>query len=112
MLIVATNLEEGVSALNLYRKRWGIEYLFADAKTRDLNTEDTPITDPGKLATLLVVVALAVTDTYRCATRAMGRTAIPRKTHGRHETSCPTQLEQWISGYFLISIRYGSRGAC
>jgi len=87
LLIVATNLEEGVSALNLYRKRWGIECLFADAKTRDLNIEDTHITDPDKLATLLVVVALAVTWAYRCATRAMGRTAIPRKTHGRHEKS-------------------------
>lgn len=87
LLIVATNLEEGVSGLNLYRKRWGIECLFADAKTRGLNIEDTHITDPDKLATLLVVVALAVTWAYRCATRAMGRTAIPRKTHGRHEKS-------------------------
>ena len=83
LLIVATNLEESVSGLNLYRKRWGIECLFADAKTRGLNIEDTHITDPDKLDTLLVVVALAVTWAYRCATRAMGRTAISRKAHGR-----------------------------
>jgi hypothetical protein len=87
LLIVATNLGESVSGLNLYRKRWGIECLFADAKTRGLNIEDTHITDPDKLATLLVVVALAVTWAYRCATRAMGRTAIPRKSHGRREKS-------------------------
>ena len=68
--IVATNPEEGVSGPNLYRKRWGIECLFADAKTRGLNIEDTHITTPDKLAT-----------------RAIGRTAIPRKTHGRHEKS-------------------------
>ena len=87
LLIVATNLDDGGRGLNLYRKRWDIECLFADAKTRGLNIEDTHITDTGKLATLLVVVALAVTWAYRCATRTMGRTEIPRKTHGRREKS-------------------------
>jgi hypothetical protein len=87
LLIVASNLGEGVSSLNLYRKRWGIECLFADAKTRGLNIEDTHITDPEKLATLLAVVALAVTWAHRCATLAMGRKAIRRKAHGRREKS-------------------------
>ena len=87
LLIVATNLGEGVSSLNLYRKRWGIECLFADAKTRGLNIEDTHITDPDKLATLLVVVALAVTWAHRCASLAMGRKGIRRKAHGRREKS-------------------------
>ena len=44
-----------------YRKRWGIECLFADAKTRGFNIEDTHITAHGKLATLLAAVALAMT---------------------------------------------------
>lgn len=87
LLIVATNLDDSGRALNLYRKRWHIECLFADAKTRGFNIEDTHITDPEKLATLLVVVALAVTWAYRCATRAMGDKAIRRKTHGRREKS-------------------------
>ena len=43
--------------------------------------------DPDKLDTLLVVVALAVIWAYRCVTRTMGRTAIPRKAHGRYEKS-------------------------
>ena len=87
LLIVATSLDDAGRGLNLYRRRWGVECLFADAKTRGLNIEDTHITDPGKLATLLVVVALAVTWAYRCATRTMGRRAIRRKTHGRREKS-------------------------
>ena len=62
LLIVATNIEESVSGLNLYRKRWGIECLFADAKTRGLNIEDTHITDPDKLATSLVLLALALSS--------------------------------------------------
>lgn len=86
-LIIATNLGDASRGLALYRRRWGIECLFADAKTRGLNIEDTHITDADKLATLLVVVALAVTWAYRCATRIMGKRAIRRKTHGRREKS-------------------------
>lgn len=87
LLIIATNLDKAERGLNLYRKRWGIECMFADAKTRGLNIEDTHIADPNKLATLLVLVALAVTWAYRCSTRVMGRGAIRRKGHGRSEKS-------------------------
>jgi hypothetical protein len=61
--------------------------MFADVKTRGLNIEDTQITDPDKLATLLVLGALAVTWAYRCATRVMGRGTIRKKEHGRREKS-------------------------
>jgi hypothetical protein len=87
LLIVATNLDDATRGLNLYRKRWGIECMFADAKTRGLNIEDTHISDPDKLASLLVLVALAVTWAYRCATCVMGRCAIRVKGHGRREKS-------------------------
>jgi hypothetical protein len=86
-LIVMTNYDDGKAALNAYRKRWGIECLFGDAKTRGLNLEDTRITDPGKLATLLGILALAISWAYRCATRTMGHRAIARKVHGRREKS-------------------------
>jgi len=46
LLLVATNIDAPKNPLNLYRKRWGIECLFADAKTRGFNIEDTHITDP------------------------------------------------------------------
>lgn len=87
LLIVATNLDDGPRSLNLYRRRWDVECLFADAKTRGFNIEDTHITDPAKLGTLLVIIALAVTWAYRCATRIMGRKDIRRKMHGRLEKS-------------------------
>jgi len=86
-LIVMTNRDDGKAALNAYRKRWGIECLFGDAKTRGLNLEDTRLTDPGKLATLLGILALAIGWAYRCATRTMGRRTIARKAHGRREKS-------------------------
>lgn len=86
-LIVATNRKDAKQGLNDYRKRWGIECLFGDAKTRGLNIEDTHITNPEKLASLIVILMLAITWAYRCATQAMGMKAIPRKTHGRREKS-------------------------
>ena len=100
VLIVATNQPEARQALNLYRRRWGIECLLGDAKTRGLNLEDTRIRNPRKLDCLLVVVTLAIIWAYRCATRAMGMKAIPRKTHGRRQKSwfrlCFDSLRQWI----------------
>ena len=86
-LIVATNRQEAKQALNLYRRRWGIECLFADAKTRGLNLEDTRLRHADKLDTLLILVTLAMTWAYRCATRKMTMKAIARKTHGRRERS-------------------------
>lgn len=86
-LIVLTNIDDPKAALNAYKKRWAIECLFGDTKTRGLNMEDTRIVNPKKLATLLAVLALAVTWAYRCATTLMGMKAIKRKTHGRREKS-------------------------
>ena len=100
LLIVATSLDDAGRGLNLYRRRGGIECMFADAKSRGLNIEDTHITDPDKLATLLVVIALAVTWAYRCATRVMGRKAIPTQRHGRRQKSWFRKgfdaLRKWI----------------
>ena len=39
----------GPTALAAYRKRWAIECLFGDAKTRGLNLEDTRLTSPASL---------------------------------------------------------------
>ena len=87
LLLVATNIPAPKNALRLYRKRWGIECLFADAKTRGFNIEDTHITGHAKLATLLAVVALAMTWACRCASHAMGRKAIRKKSHKRRGKS-------------------------
>ena len=47
-LIVVTNVA-AQSALRTYRKRWAIECLLGDAKTRAFNVEDTRLSDPRKL---------------------------------------------------------------
>lgn len=86
-IFIVTNIDNPKRALSAYKKRWAIECLFSDAKTHGLNLEDTHMTDPRKLETLLAVLALAIAWAYRCATKSMGRKNIPRKTHGRREKS-------------------------
>jgi hypothetical protein len=86
-LIVATNRPDPRQALNDYRKRWGIECLFGDTKTRGFNLEDTHITNHSKLESLIVVIMLAMAWAYRCATSTMGMKAVPRKSHGRRAKS-------------------------
>ena len=86
-LIIVTNRNDPGQALKDYRKRWAIECLFGDAKSRGFNLEDTRIRSHDKLSCLLVVVTLAMVWAYRCATKTMGMKAIRTKTHGRREKS-------------------------
>jgi hypothetical protein len=69
-------------ALAAYRKRWAIECLFGDAKTRGLNIEDTRITQPRKLALLMALVALAIAWAGRAAADLLGPGSPARKSHG------------------------------
>jgi Transposase DDE domain len=80
-VITATN-RTGHDALATYRKRWAIESLFGNTKTRGLNFEDTRLTDPAKLHLLTALVALAVAWSVRAARTCLGNTAPPRKSHG------------------------------
>lgn len=81
LLIVASNTPPR-PALAAYRKRWAIECLFGDTKTRGLNLEDTRLVTAAKLALLLGLVALAVAWAACTAARLIGRSTPPRKAHG------------------------------
>ena len=81
LLIVASNTPAR-AALAAYRKRWAIECLFGDTKTRGLNLEDTRLVTPRKLDLLLGLVALAVAWAAKAAAILVGRKAPARKTHG------------------------------
>jgi hypothetical protein len=102
-LIVITNRMDAKRALNDYRKRWAIECLFGDAKTRGLNLEDTHMRSPEKLSCLLVIATLAMVWAYRCASKTMGMKAIKRKAHGRREKSWfrlgLDTLRRWIANH-------------
>ena len=80
-LIVVSNTPAR-QALAAYRKRWAIECMFGDAKTRGLNLEDTRLTHPRKLALLMALVALAIAWAGRTAAILLGRGSPKRKSHG------------------------------
>jgi hypothetical protein len=80
-LIVVSN-RPARAALSAYAKRWQIECLFAEAKTRGLNIEDTRLTDPRKLHLLMAIVALALAWAAATAASLMGSRAPARKAHG------------------------------
>lgn len=81
-LLIIASTGPGLAPLKAYRKRWAIECLFGDAKTRGLNLEDTRLTIASKLSLLMGIVTLAVAWTCRTATDLMGHSAPPRKAHG------------------------------
>jgi len=87
MLIIATSRVKIKTALPLYRNRWGIETLFSCLKTRGLGLEDTHMTNPNKLATLMSVLAIAFCLAYKTGLW-VARTKPPRrKAHGRLQQS-------------------------
>ena len=84
--IVASNVADR-NILNAYRRRWAIECLFGDTKTRGLNLEDTRLQIASKLSLLLAIVSLAVVWANRTASTLIGRGTLKRKTHGYYAKS-------------------------
>lgn len=70
-------------ALKDYRCRWSIETMFGNFKTKGFNLEDTHITDPEKLSTLLAVLALAIALSVKNGVALARLNPIPVKKHGR-----------------------------
>jgi len=70
-------------ALAVYRKRWKIETLFAALKTRGFNLEATHMTDPGKLSTLMALLAMAASAACKVGLWRLGKKQKRLKAHGR-----------------------------
>lgn len=86
LLIVVSNIPAH-HALTAYKKRWAIESLFGDTKTRGFNLEDTRLTISKKLDLLLSLVALAITWASKTASIMIGSGKIKRKKHGYYAKS-------------------------
>jgi hypothetical protein len=71
-------------ALASYHQRWTIETLFANLKTKGFNLEDTHITDPEKLSTLLALTVTLCVETGVAEARLR---PIHIKKHGRRAWS-------------------------
>lgn len=86
LLVVASNVSDR-NILNAYRRRWSVECLFGDTKTRGLNLEDTRLLIVAKLSLLLAIVALAIAWTNKTASALIGRGKLKRKNHGYYAKS-------------------------
>ncbi len=58
-LIIMSTSEEAATSIRRYRQRFGIEPMFKDHKSNGFDLERTKVTDPKRLETLLIVMALA-----------------------------------------------------
>ena len=74
-------------ALAAYRQRWTIESMFGNLKTKGFALEATHMTDPGKLCTLLALMAFAVALTVKTGVAMARLQPIPVKKHGRRAWS-------------------------
>lgn len=98
-LVLLTNRDPRQAA-GVYRRRWQIECLFAETKTRGLNLEDTHMTEPSKLSLLMAVISLAIACAQLAARKVQGRIGIKRASHGyRRKSTFRTgfdALRAWI----------------
>jgi len=81
-LVAVVSNRSGPGALKAYRRRWAIECLFGDVKTRGLNLEDTRLTQPRKLDLLMGLTALAIAWAARSAIALLWPRAPSRARHG------------------------------
>jgi hypothetical protein len=58
-LYLVTNVETGGEAYDGYRKRFKIETLFSDLKSRGFNVHKSGLRDPERVSRLLIAAALA-----------------------------------------------------
>ena len=65
--------------LELYRKRWEIETLFAALKSRGFDLEATHMTNPDRISKLLGILALAYSWTRMIGIDRKIREGAPRK---------------------------------
>lgn len=86
LLIVASNRKDP-SALTSYKRRWGIEVLFAAFKSRGFDLEQTHLIEQERLEKLIALLALAMLWALLVGTWESEHHPIVVKKHGRKQTS-------------------------
>ena len=85
-LILATN-QQRQDALDTYKKRWGIEVLFANLKSRGFNLEETHLIHPDRIEKLIALLAIACTWAHIIGQWIAIANPLKIKKHGRMEKS-------------------------
>lgn len=64
-IYLLSNFELSYTTALYYKKRWSIETLFGDIKSRGFNIHKSKLTDPQRVAKLLIVICLAYILVFR-----------------------------------------------
>ena len=86
LLIVASN-QKGPSALEDYKRRWGIEVLFAALKSRGFDLEQTHLVHLERIEKLIALLAIAFTWAHLVGEWIAQTQPLKIKNHGRKERS-------------------------
>ena len=78
LILVGREVDPG-SMLDLYRKRWEIETLFAALKSRGFGLEDTHMTEPDRIRKLLGMLALTYSWTRIIGLDRKAKEGAPRE---------------------------------
>ncbi len=70
-----------------YKRRWAIETLFQNLKSRGFELEETPLTEAGKIDKLFGVLALAAAWAVKTGELESAENAIEIKKNGRPQKS-------------------------
>lgn len=79
-LYLLSNFELSYTSAFYYRKRWGIETLFGDIKSRGFNIHKSKMSDPERIAGLLIVICLAYILVFRLGEQEQGSHLVPKVT--------------------------------
>lgn len=86
VIVVSNNLQEP-NLLAIYAKRWRIECLFSNCKTRGFNFEDTHITSSYRIGNLTKLIVLAFAICYLIGLVRASIKPLTIKKHGYKQTS-------------------------
>lgn len=93
LVIIVSNQNVGVKILEIYKKRWTIELMFAHCKTNGFNLEDTHLKDLKRIESLFAVVVSALALVF-----LVGR---------KEETASPTPYKKSIKAPAFSTFRRG-----
>jgi hypothetical protein len=96
LMAVISHTHAGQQALDLYKKRWGIECLFKSMKTSGFHLENTRLNQRDRLSKLMAVVAVAAVIILKAGLLKSKDKPIPIKNHGRPLYSIFTYGIVWI----------------
>ncbi|MBV8702466.1 MAG: transposase, partial [Acetobacteraceae bacterium] len=101
--IVAMSAKPGYPTTLDYAKRWGIEPMFSDFKSRGFGLDDTQIRYPDRLARLVLVMALAL----YCAvsTGLWDRANHPLPAEARPARKRPKKVARSLASSFTRGLR-------